>query len=318
MARVKRAHPNSPLTTHLSQLTTDNWHMTNKVAIYGNRRQGPYLQALAEMFSHLSGLGFKVSVHSKFAGYLIDNNIDLFGAEVIDELPDDTGLVISIGGDGTFLRAARWVGKRETPILGVNTGHLGFLASCRLEEVGTMLGAICRGDVIIEKRMMLWVQSRGLPDGSWHYALNEVALLKEETSSMITVKTEINGRFLANYRCDGLIVSTPTGSTGYNLSAGGPILEPTIDCMTLSPVAPHTLTVRPLVVGGDSELELSVESRTGQFRLSLDDQSYLVCAGESVRVKRAGFVTNLVRRKDSTFSAILRDKLFWNRNNFEF
>lgn len=292
--------------------------MTNRVAIYGNRRQEPYLKELAALFSLLSGLGFNVTVHSKLAGYLNDNNIDLCGAEIVDELPEGTGLVISIGGDGTFLRAARWVGKREIPILGVNTGHLGFLASCSLDEVGEVIGEICRGDVIIERRMVLWVQSSGVPDDCWHYALNEVAMIKEESSSMITVKTDINGHFLANYRCDGLIVSTPTGSTGYNLSAGGPILEPTIDCMTLSPVAPHTLTVRPLVVGGDSELELTAESRTGRFRLSLDDRSYLMEAGEKVWVKRAGFVTKLIRRKDSTFSAILREKLFWNRNNFEF
>lgn len=286
--------------------------LTNTVAIYGSRRQEPYLDGLADLFSHLSGLGFRVAVHSRFAGYLADKEIDLHGAEVTDDVPDDTGLVISIGGDGTFLRAARWVGKKEIPILGVNTGHLGFLASCRLGEVGDMLGCIYRGDVIVEKRMVLWVQSGGFPDGCWHYALNEVALLKEETSSMIAVRTDINGHFLADYRCDGLIVSTPTGSTGYNLSAGGPILEPTIDCMSLVPVAPHTLTVRPLVVGGGSELELSVESRTGHFRLSLDDRSYLMPAGERVRVKRAGFVTRLIRRKDSTFATILRDKLLWN------
>lgn len=284
----------------------------NKVAIYGNRRQEPYLKELAGLFAHLAGLGFNVAVHSKLAGYLGDNGVDIHGAEVVEEVPENTSLVISIGGDGTFLRAARWVGKSEIPILGVNTGHLGFLASCSLGEVGDMLGAICTGDVIVERRMVLWVQSSAFPDEKWHYALNEVALLKEESASMIAVKTEINGHFLANYRCDGLIVSTPTGSTGYNLSAGGPILEPTIDCMVLAPVAPHTLTVRPLVVGAGSELELTVDSRTGQFRLSLDDRSYLIAAGEKVWVKRAGFVTKLVRRKDSTFATILRDKLLWN------
>lgn len=288
----------------------------NKIAIFGNRRQEPYLKGLSRLFTHLSGLGFNVSVHSRLAGYLSDNGIDLYGAEVIDEIPEDTSLVISIGGDGTFLRAARWVGKAEIPILGVNTGHLGFLSSCRLEEAVDMLGAICTGDVIIERRMLLWVQSSALPEGVWHYALNEVALLKEDTSSMIAVRTEINGHFLANYRCDGLIVSTPTGSTGYNLSAGGPILEPTIDCMVLVPVAPHTLTVRPLVVGAGSGLELCVESRSGQFRLSLDDQSYHIAAGEKIWIKRAGFVTKLVRRKDSTFATILRDKLLWNVDTF--
>lgn len=156
--------------------------LTNKVAIFGSRRQDPYLKELAGLFAHFEGIGFKVAVHTKIAGYLAAHGIDMHGAEVVEDIPEGTGLVISIGGDGTFLRAARWVGKREIPILGVNTGHLGFLASCRLEEVGEMIGAICRGDVIVERRMLLWVQSSAFPDGCWHYALNEVALMKEESS----------------------------------------------------------------------------------------------------------------------------------------
>ncbi|MDE6772291.1 MAG: hypothetical protein K2J49_06800, partial [Muribaculaceae bacterium] len=125
------------------------------------------------------------------------------------------------------------------------------------------------------------------------------------------------GHFLADYRADGLIVSTPTGSTAYNLSAGGPILEPTLDCISLSPVAPHTLTVRPLVVGGDSELELTVESRTRDFRISLDGRSYSLPAGERIWIKRAGFSTMLVRRKDTNFATILRDKLLWNAQTID-
>lgn len=283
-----------------------------KVAIYGNRRQEPYLKELAALFSNLAGICSKVAVHYKLAEYLTGRGVDLAGAQVVDSVPDDAGVVISIGGDGTFLRAARWTARREIPILGVNTGHLGFLASCRLDEVAEMLGAFWRGDVIIENRMILRVECASLPSDLWPYALNEVALLKEESSSMIEVKTDINGYFLANYRADGLIVATPTGSTAYNLSAGGPILEPTIDCMVLSPVAPHTLTVRPLIVGGGSDLELTVESRHDQFRLSIDDRSCLIDKGVKVRISRAGFVTRLVRRKDSNFATILREKLLWN------
>lgn len=291
--------------------------MNNLISIYGSRRQEPYLEELAGLFSFLSGAGFRVAVHPKLAGYLRERGVDLCGAYVASRMPEDTGLAVSIGGDGTFLRASRWVGKSEVPILGVNTGHLGFLASCALEEVTDMLGAVCRGDVIVERRMMLWVQSDSLPEGTWPYALNEVAVLKEETASMIKIRTNINGHFLADYRADGLIVSTPTGSTAYNLSAGGPILEPTLDCISLSPVAPHTLTVRPLVVGGDSELELTVESRTHDFRISLDGRSYSLPAGERIWIKRAGFSTMLVRRKDTNFATILRDKLLWNAQTID-
>lgn len=286
--------------------------MDNKIAIYGSRRQEPYLGELARLFPFLEDMGFRVSLHPKLFEYLEEMGIEVGSAVPAANVPEGTGLVISIGGDGTFLRAARWVGRREIPILGVNTGHLGYLASCRLSEVGDMMESICRGDVIVERRMLLAVDCGSFPVNAWPYALNEVALLKDETSSMITVHTEINGDFLADYRADGLIVATPTGSTAYNLSAGGPILEPTIDCMALSPIAPHTLTVRPLVAGGGSLLELSVESRSKVFRLSLDDRSYHIPVGTKVRVRRAEFATMLIRRKDTNFATILREKLLWS------
>ena len=286
--------------------------MDNRIAIYGSRRQASYLEELARLFSFMRDAGFKVSVHPKLYNYLAGEQVDMHGAESAIWVPEDTSLVISIGGDGTFLRAARWVGRREIPILGVNTGHLGFLAGCGMDEVEDMIGKICRGDVAIERRMLLHVESRDLPDKVWPYALNDVSLLKEECASMITVQARVNGNYLADYRADGFVVSTPTGSTAYNLSAGGPILEPTIDCMSLVAVAPHTLTVRPLVIGGDSELELKIDSRTDEFRLSLDGESYPLPAVERVKIRRADFSTLLVRKKDSNFATILRDKLNWN------
>lgn len=287
--------------------------MNKRIAIYGSRRQEPYLGDLASLFILLDRMGFDVAVHVKLHTYLKEHSVDMAGASCVQWLPEDTALVISIGGDGTFLRAARWVGEREIPILGVNTGHLGFLASCGISELPDMLQCICRGDIAIERRMMLEVECDSIPHNAWPYALNDVSVLKEDCASMIIVKALVNGNFLADYRADGLIVATPTGSTAYNLSAGGPILEPTIDCIALSAVAPHTLTVRPLVVGGDSVLELSIESRTREFRLSLDGQSYPVPVGTKVKVRRAGFGTLLIRRRDTDFATILRDKLNWNR-----
>lgn len=286
--------------------------MNNRIAIYGSRRQDSYLEELAGLFYFMRKMSFEVGVHPKLYNYLRSRHVDMQGAACTNWVTEDTALVMSIGGDGTFLRAARWVGRREIPILGINTGHLGFLASCGIEEASEMLEAICRGDVIVERRMLLEVQSRDLPDNAWPFALNDVSLLKEDCASMITVHARVNGHFLADYRADGLVVSTPTGSTAYNLSAGGPILEPTIDCIALVAVAPHTLTVRPLVVGGDSEIELTIESRTDEFRLSLDGESYPLPAGEKIWIRRADFTTLLVRRKDSNFATILRDKLNWN------
>lgn len=286
--------------------------MNNRIAIYGSRRQDSYLQEFARLFSFMRKKGFVVNVHPKLYTYLRDKHVEMIDVECTAWVSEDTDLVVSIGGDGTFLRAARWVGRREIPILGVNTGHLGFLASCALDEVEEMIENICRGEIIVERRMLLQVQSRDLPANAWPFALNDVALLKEESASMISVQARMNGNYLADYKADGLVVSTPTGSTAYNLSAGGPILEPTIDCIALVAVAPHSLTVRPLVIGGDSELQLTVQSRTEEFRISLDGQSYPLPVGECVWIKRADFSTLLVRRKDSNFATILRDKLNWN------
>ena len=285
--------------------------MDNKVAIYGSRRQEPYFEELAGLFSFLEDKGFRVFVHPKLAGYLEENGIDMGYAVPVEKVPEGTALVISIGGDGTFLRAARWVGEREIPILGVNTGHLGFLSGCAISEVNEMIDAICLGDIAVEKRMLLSVTGRNQQGEFSNYALNEVAVLKDESASMISVKTHIDGHYLADYRADGLIIATPTGSTAYNMSAGGPLLEPTINCMVLSPIAPHTLTIRPVVVGGDSVLEMTVEGRTGCFRLSVDDRSFRMPMGERVTVRRAPFSTLLIRKKDSNFATVLRDKLLW-------
>lgn len=289
-----------------------NANCNNRIALYGSKRQENHLGQLQGLLRLLEASGFGVTLHPKLGHYLLDRGVDLCGATVSETLPADTGLALSIGGDGTFLRTARWVGRTEIPVLGVNTGHLGFLSSCRLDDVGEMLGAVCRGDVMVEKRMVLRVQGKPMDGESWPYALNEVTVIKDDTTSMISVRTGVNGNFLADYLADGLIVSTPTGSTAYNLAAGGPILEPTLDCMSLAPVAPHTLTVRPLVVGGDSEVELTVDSRRGSARLMLDGRIFPLECGVKLRIKRAGFSTMLVRKKDSGFAAVLRDKLLWN------
>ncbi|MDE6578848.1 MAG: NAD(+)/NADH kinase [Muribaculaceae bacterium] len=281
------------------------------IAIYGSRSQHEHIPALRILFARLHALRISTAIHPKLAWYLEERGVNLYGAAVTERIPSSTELVLSIGGDGTFLRAARWVADRELPILGVNTGHLGFLAGCRLPEVEEMLMLFRQGRTVIEKRMLLQVSCSSLPLDEWPYALNEVALQKEDTASMITVSAKINGQPLANYRADGLIISTPTGSTAYNLAAGGPIVEPTIDCMVITPVAPHTLTLRPLVAGADSRLQFIPQGRARDFRLSLDSRSYILPIGTKVIVGRAPFVTKLVRRSDSPFPSILSDKLLW-------
>lgn len=282
-----------------------------KIALYGSRRQPDSLFELPRLFSFLQDSGFRVFIQTKFADYLDSNAIETYGAIPVDHVPSGVSMVMSLGGDGTFLRAAQWIGDKEIPILGVNTGHLGFLATCSLQETEDMLREVCQGNIRIEKRMLLKVDCNALPEDKWPYALNEVAVMRQG-SAMLGIKAGVNGSFLAQYRGDGLIVSTPTGSTAYSLSAGGPIIEPTIDCMCLCPVAPHMLTLRPFVTGAESHISLKPEGRATHFILSMDDRSFLLPMDSEINISKAGFSTLLIRKKDETFPSILRRKLLWN------
>jgi len=227
-------------------------------------------------------------------------------------------IAVSIGGDGTFLRTARWIGSCETPILGVNAGHLGFLSDITLENSGMIIDDIVSGNMEVHSRTMLSVIVTGDtpvddPAGVLRYpfALNEVAVLRDDTASMITVDTLLDGAPLARYRADGLIISTPTGSTGYNLSVGGPIVGPSTPAWVISPVAAHSLTMRPLVVPDTSVVALSVYSRVPAYRLSLDGRSVILPLGAGLRVSRAPFVVNILSRPGHSFAGTLRSKLLW-------
>lgn len=286
-----------------------------KIAIYGNRHQEGYLPLLSRFFASLDDRGFEVVVARRFMDYLRTQGVDIpasFNETV--ELPTDTECVISIGGDGTFLRAAEWVGKREIPILGINTGHLGFLASYSLEDQEELTDVIAGDTATYERRMALEVTCANLPEGFWPYALNEVSLLRGETASMVTVKAEVNGNFLADYMADGLVVATPTGSTAYNLSVGGPIMEPTLQCMVVSPIAAHSLTMRPLVIDGGSVVTLRADSRIDNSRVSLDGRYFNIPSdGSALEIRRADFAVVVMRRPNSQFARLLRNKLLWGK-----
>ena len=285
------------------------------VAIYGNTSQDGYLPEIGRLLRLLSVYGLRAYVDGRFAAYLERGGVSLCGAESVDRFPDDCGAVISIGGDGTFLRAAQWVGTRELPILGLNTGHLGFLASYSIADMECMTEALARGEGTVERRMVLCVSGFCVPPDVWPYALNEVAVLKDESASMISVEAQIDGIYLADYRADGLIVATPTGSTAYNLSAGGPIMQPTLETIAMTPIAPHSLTLRPLVVDGSSTIRLRTSSRTGVSRVSLDGHSFVVADGSVLTISRAAFHALVVRRLHDDFADIMREKLLWGRRS---
>lgn len=254
----------------------------------------------------------EISVERRLAETLAPMGTDMNGCSIIDSPDPAAEAAISLGGDGTFLRVARWIGPLEIPVLGINTGHLGFLASYTPAEIPDLVECLRSGHAKIERRTALRVDVGPDSEGpELPYALNEVAILKDDTSSMINVHVDLAGHYLADYMADGLLISTPTGSTGYNLSSGGPILLPTLDVMALTPIAPHTLTFRPLVVSGNSVVNALTTSRASHYRVSLDGVSFLMKEGTSVSIRKADFTPRVIRSPRDSFADTLRAKLLW-------
>ena len=251
------------------------------------------------------------------SGHPLQQWLSRHGIEVLTEgqlTSDDfrADMIISVGGDGTFLRTARRVGSKEIPILGINTGRLGFLAAvspCQAEDV---LAQVLEGHYLTERRSVLQVIWSGSDDSTHEaFGLNEVAVLKQDVSSMISIEADINGQHLTTYQADGLIVNTPTGSTGYALSVGGPVIQPQSRMMGLVPVAPHSLTMRPIVITDDAVVTLRVLSRSHRFLVSVDGNSTTCDEGTTLTIHRAPYDIHLVHLPDASFFATLRTKLMW-------
>lgn len=284
-----------------------------KIAIYGNMYQEDYLDQLSDFLDELSRSDIKVEIDSKFYNYLsrmLPKELPVDGVIVGNDFEAD--MAISIGGDGTFLRTARWVGDKQIPILGINTGHLGYLADITVDEMIGAVEDLKNGLYKVENRALIEVTStRKEAIVDWNYALNEVAIIKQDTASMIEVETAVDGMDLAVYKGDGLIVSTPTGSTGYNLSVGGPIVEPTAPNWIISPIAAHSLTMRPLVISDSRELTITTSSRATNYRVSLDGRSVTLPVGSTIKLRKAPFMVKVVQRLKHNFGSTLRNKLLW-------
>ena len=285
-----------------------------RIAIYGSRRQLPYKDSIQSLLRRLSLAGAEIymahKLYTHLAGDLALNlsAVTLAGSD-FRSLPH-IDMALSIGGDGTFLRTAAWVADTGTPILGINTGHLGYLAPLPVADAPAFVDNILAGNYPVEHRSLLQVTepaTRG-----WHCALNEVVLAKDDSASLITAETLLDSRPLATYKADGLIIATPTGSTAYNLSAGGPIIQPTAPVWVLSPIAAHSLGMRPLVVSDDTVLRITVSGRGHTFRLTLDGRSTTLPMGTQVTVRRAPFTTGVVQPLGTGFPAVLRTKLMFN------
>jgi NAD+ kinase len=284
----------------------------NRIAVFGKDRQEEYLDRLNLLFPLLVDSFQKVYIETRFADYLQSAGVAVIGCIKVDEVPGDAECLIGIGGDGTFLRAAAWQKTRQLPILGINTGHLGFLANHSLSDMEGIIDSIKSESCIIEPRMLLEVSCPDLPCDMWPYALNELSVVRGDSSSMVNVRAYVDGYFLADYLADALVVCTPTGSTAYNLSAGGPILQPTLESMLLTPVAPHSLTMRPVVINASSEVKLEISSRGEKCHLGIDGRMFELPAKHAqVTVRKAPFNARMMHDATADFATVLRNKLHW-------
>ena len=281
-----------------------------KIAVFGSRHQKKEL--VEKVFTLLLAKNVEIYIQERFHKYLTTTfNLNYQFAKLIVDDNFSTDMAISIGGDGTFLRTASTIGKKNIPIIGINTGRLGFLADITNDEIDTGLNDILDGKFSIEERSLLQLSTEHHDFRGFNYALNEIAVLKQDSASMITAHAYINGEFLSSYQADGLIVATPTGSTAYSLSVGGPIMSPTSSGFIVTAVASHSLTSRPLVVDDDCVISLDIESRNGSYLISLDGRSSVFKVGTKLTIKKADHKLKVVKRKGHTFYNTLRNKLMW-------
>lgn len=283
-----------------------------KVGIFGSEYQVEKQNLIKRLFGKLASLGAEIYVDCRFYTFLVDA-FD-FEPPVAGLLTDDTfdlDIALSIGGDGTFLRTAARVNRQDIPILGINTGRLGFLADVGTNEIEDTLEEIFKNYYRVEARTLLRLHTDQRIYRGYNYALNEIAILKRDTSSMITIHTSLNGEYLTSYQADGLVISTPTGSTAYSMSVNGPIIVPQSQSIVLSPVAPHSLNVRPLVIPDSDVISLDVESRNEYFLIALDGRSEVFPMGIQLRVSKADYTTKIIKRYNHTFYQTLREKLMW-------
>ena len=280
-----------------------------KIALHGLVIQPDSTKFLTQIVDRLE----KEHVEIWFTSLFYSRNKDIIDArsKVTEKITSDFDAVFSLGGDGTFLESLLWVGENEVPILGVNMGRLGFLASIAKEFIKESLYLLFNGDYQIEKRSLLKLETNMDLFQGKTYALNECAILRKDTSAMIMVKCFINGDYLNTYWADGLMVATPTGSTGYSLSCGGPLMMPDSKDFVITPVSPHNLNVRPLIVSDDSELRFEIATRNRSFLISLDSRSETIENDVNIIVKKAPFQAKLIRIKGINFPDTIRNKLGW-------
>ncbi len=283
-----------------------------RIALLGNVFQTKKNAYIKRVLKKLAELQAEICIEEGFADFLNrELSVNLNGMDTFKMPHLKADLVISMGGDGTFLTSAAQVGARGIPILGINTGRLGFLADVSPEDIENALDAVFDGRYTIEQRAVIAMTLDGETYHGYPYALNEVAILKHDNSSLIEIDTHINGALLTNYMSDGLIISTPTGSTGYSLSVGGPIIVPRSGTFCLSPVASHSLSTRPVIVCDDVVITLRVRSRSHNFLIAVDGRSESISENTTITLRRAPYAIGVMKVMHQNFFDTLRDKMMW-------
>ena len=279
-----------------------------KFALFGNVYQAKKSASVKQLISLLTARGAKLYVESAFHDYLVRTLRLSFRP---DGLITGRDIAVSMGGDGTFLAAASQVGDKRIPILGINMGRLGFLADVSPEEIEACIDDIYNHTYKIDERSVIEVQYEGPRLSGYPFALNEVAVLKRDNSSMISIRVEVDGEYLATYQADRLIINTPTGSTGYALSVGGPIIVPQSGTFCITPVASHSLNARPITLQDRARITLSVESRNHNFLVAIDGRSEACTEATRLHLRRAPYNIKVLQRKNHSFYSTLREKLMW-------
>ena len=283
-----------------------------KYALFGNTYQAKKSAHVLRLLSILDKYQAEVYIQKEFYQFLTkDLKMDIQVAGVFENDDFHADMVLSMGGDGTFLKAASYVGNKNIPILGINTGRLGFLADISPEEMEETFEDIYKKNYKIEDRSVLQAFSEGQSLKGYPCGLNEIAILKRDSSSMITIHTSINGAYLTTYQADGLVIATPTGSTAYSLSIGGPVIVPHSNTIAITPVAPHSLNIRPIVINDDWEITLDVESRSHNFLVAIDGRSETCREGTRLVIRKADYQIKVVKRPNHIFFHTLRDKMMW-------
>lgn len=286
-----------------------------KVAVFGTLVSDEFVPVLQEFFQFLENNKIEVQLYKPFYAHLIDDvKTSAYCTSFFHSYADfdtDNEFIFSVGGDGTFLQSVLTIRNFSIPVIGVNGGRLGFLADISADQINHALNDIFSKNYKIVERSMLEVEFSDCENIDFNYALNEMTVLKTDNSSMLNVTAYINDEFLNNYWADGLIIATPTGSTAYSLSVGGPILTPNSKNFVITPLAPHNLTIRPIIVPDNCEIRLKVEGRGTNYLTSLDSRSVAVEFSTVLRIKKAGFKLKTLQLPDKPFFNTLRTKLMW-------